>query len=289
MALSAGLGEIVEYRGVEGLVAAEVICDDNSSEAGHGYVTGDVFSIAGVATIEKATDSSNETHYYDNMPAVVISSTGADTITATVSAIDVEVLAKITGQDYDPNTGAYIEGQRDLKYFALGYKTKKTNGDEVYVWRYKGTFAVPNSTHNTEDNSTSANNQQLVFTGISTTHKWAATGKGAKAMNLDLGKDLVSEEVKNSFFTTVTDPDDIVGVSAEYTVFAVEGEDTTLTIKKGTTSQTTITNGAVVDRGETLQISVTGGTLTVNGQPFTSGNTMLVYDDVRIVSTKTTE
>ncbi len=287
--LSAGLGEIVEYRGVEGLVAAEVICDDNSSEAGHGYVTDDVFSIAGVATIDKATDSSNETHYYDNMPAVVISSTGADTITATVSAIDVEVLAKITGQDYDPNTGAYIEGQRDLKYFALGYKTKKTNGDEVYVWRYKGTFAVPNSTHNTEDNSTSANNQQLVFTGISTTHKWDATGKGAKAMNLDLGKGLVSEEVKNSFFTTVTDPDDIVGVSAEYTVFAVEGEDTTLTIKKGTTSQTTITNGAVVDRGETLQISVTGGTLTVNGQPFTSGNTMLVYGDVRIVSTKTTE
>lgn len=289
MALSAGLGEIVEYRGVEGLVAAKVICDDNSSEAGHGYVTGDVFSIAGVATIDKATDSSNETHYYDNMPAVVISSTGADTITATVSAIDMEVLAEITGQDYDPNTGAYIEGQRDLKYFALGYKTKKTNGDEVYVWRYKGTFAVPNSTHNTEDNSTSANNQQLVFTGISTTHKWTATGKGAKAMNLDLGKGLVSEEVKNSFFTTVTDPDDIVGVSAEYTVFAVEGEDTTLTIKKGTTSQTTITNGAVVDRGETLQISVTGGTLTVNGQPFTSGNTMLVYDDVRIVSTKTTE
>ena len=289
MSLSAGLGEIVEYRGVEGLVAAEVICDDNSSEAGHGYVTGNVFSIAGVATIDKATDSSNETHYYDNMPAVVISSTGADTITATVSAIDVEVLAKITGQDYDPNTGAYIEGQRDLKYFALGYKTKKTNGDEVYVWRYKGTFAVPNSTHNTEDNSTSANNQQLVFTGISTTHKWTATGKGAKAMNLDLGKDLVSEEVKNSFFTTVADPDDIVGVSAEYTVFAVEGEETTLTIMKGTTSQTAITNGAVVDRGETLQISVTGGTLTVNGQPFTSGNTMLVYDDVRIVSTKTTE
>ena len=45
------------------------------------------------------------------------------------------MLATITGQNYDSATGALFEGVRDLKYFALGYKTKKTNGDEVYVWR----------------------------------------------------------------------------------------------------------------------------------------------------------
>lgn len=207
------LGEITEYRGVEGLVCAEVLIDDNETNTAageetpnHGYVTGEVFSIAGVAEISRTTESSNETHYYDNMPAIVISSTGADEVTITTSAIPFDVLAKITGQNYDEATGSLIEGARDNKYFALGYKTKKTNGDEVYVWRYKGTFNIPDSTHATENDGTDANGQEIVFTGISTTHKFTKTNKGAKALNVDLGKDLANV---STFFDTVTTPDDL--------------------------------------------------------------------------------
>lgn len=128
---SATLQDIVEYRGVEGLVCAEVLTDDDTN----GYTTGTVFALAGVAEISKTTDSSNEAHYYDNIPAVVVSNTSSDEITISASAIPFDVLATITGQDYDATTGSLIEGIRDFKYFALGYKTKKTNGDEVYVWR----------------------------------------------------------------------------------------------------------------------------------------------------------
>ena len=46
--LSKELGEVVEYRGIEGLVAAEVIKDNNLSGEGEGYVTGEIFSIAGI-------------------------------------------------------------------------------------------------------------------------------------------------------------------------------------------------------------------------------------------------
>lgn len=205
MALSKELGEIVEYRGVEGLVAAEVLTDNNVES--EGYTTGEVFSIAGVAELARTTESSSESHYYDNMPAIVINSVGADEVTATVSAIDMEVLAKITGQTYDAATGTFIEGAGDRKYFALGYKTKKTNGDEVYVWRYKGTFGIPESTHTTENDGTDANGQEIVFTGISTTHKFAKAGnKGAKAINVDLGKDLADV---TTFFDKVTTPDEL--------------------------------------------------------------------------------
>lgn len=191
--------EITEYRGIEGLVYAEVTSDDTSE-----YVTGEVKELAGVATLSKETESSSEAHYYDNIPAVVIDATGADTVTVGTSAIPLETVADITGQDYDETTGTFIEGERTPKYFAIGYKTKKTNGDYVYVWRLKGTFGIPSSEHNTEDDGTDATGQELTFTGINTTHKFTKTGKTARAVNVDLGKDLADV---STFFDTVTTPD----------------------------------------------------------------------------------
>ena len=214
---SKSLQEIVEYRGVEGLVAAEVLVDDNETNTAgtgetpnHGYVTGDVFAIAGVAEISKTTDSSSEAHYYDNMPAIVISNTANDEITINASALPMDVLATITGQVYDETTGALIEGPRDVKYFAIGYQTKKTNGDIIYVWRYKGTFNSPDQTNVTEDDGTDANGQELVFTGISTTHKFTKTGKGAKAINVDTSKELADV---SAFFDTVTTPDTLTAAT----------------------------------------------------------------------------
>lgn len=200
------MAEITEYRGVEGLVYAEVTEDTSEN-----YTTGEVKSLAPVAEISRTTESSSETHYYDNQPAVVIESTGADEVTCSVAVIPLDVMADITGQMYDSATGMFIEGARENKYFAIGYKTKKTNGDEVYVWRYKGTFSIPDSTHATEDDGTDANGQEITFTGIQTTHKFTKAGnKGAKAINVDvaLGKANVS-----TFFDTVTTPDDLTATS----------------------------------------------------------------------------
>lgn len=191
--------EIFEYRGVEGLVAAEVIEDSAEN-----FTTGDVFSIAGVAEIGKNTETGSETHFYDNVPAVVIESTGADTIKCTTSALHLDVLAKITGQTYDEELGTLIEGDRETKYFSLGYRTQKTNGAEVLVWRYKGTFGIPESTHATKDSGTGANGQTLTYTGISTTHKFKKTGKRAKGINVDTEKGLADV---STFFDTVTTHD----------------------------------------------------------------------------------
>lgn len=273
---SAALQEIVEYRGVEGLVAAEVLTDDDTQ----GYTTGDVFAIAGVAEISKTTDSSNEAHYYDNIPAVIVSNTASDEVTISVSAIPLDVLATITGQNYDQTTGALIEGIRDFKYFAIGYKTKKTNGDEMYVWRYKGTFNIPDQTNSTENDSTDANGQEIVYTGISTTHKFSKTGKGSKALVVDVAKNLADV---SSFFDTVVTPDTLQAKTA-YTLTITEDDDTTVTVKR---NGVTLESGAQIFAGDILIISVTGGTITVNGSSYTSGNPMLVSANVAVVSTAT--
>lgn len=273
---SASLQEIVEYRGVEGLVAAEVLTDDEEN----GYTTDDVFAIAGVAEIAKTTDSSSEAHYYDNIPAVVITNVSNDEVTISVSAIPLDVLAKITGQNYDSATGALIEGPRDVKYFAIGYKTKKTNGDEMFVWRFKGTFNVPDQTNTTENDSTDANGQEIVYTGISTTHKFTKTGKGSKALVVDVAKGLANV---NSFFDVVTTPDTLAA-KVERTLSITQATDTVVTVTRG---GDTLTSSSKIYDGDVLTISVTGGTITVNGSAFTSGNTMTVASNVTVVSTKT--
>lgn len=197
--MNKNLDEIVEYRGVTDLVIAEVKTDNNKE--GEGYTTGDVIELAGVAEISKTTGNSSESKYYNNMAAIVINSTGADEIKCTVSVIPQDKLALITGQEYDEETGTLIEGERKVKYFALGYKTKKTNGDEVYVWRHKGTFNIPDNTHATENDGTDSNGQEITYTGISTTHKFTKTGKPAKAINVDVAKGLADV---STFFDTVT-------------------------------------------------------------------------------------
>ena len=193
--------KIYEYRGVEGLVAARVLQDDKEA-----YKTDEVFDIAGVAEIGKTTDNSTEAHYYDNMPAIVISSTGSDTITCTISALALDVLAELTGQTYDETIGAFIESKREQRYFALGYKTKTTDGREIYVWRYKGSFAIPDSTHSTENAGTDANGQTLTYTGISTTHKFTQGDSEVelRSLNVDTSLKLVDT---SSFFDEVTTPD----------------------------------------------------------------------------------
>lgn len=195
------MSNIFEYRGIEGAVYAEVTEDSLET-----YTTGTVKPLAGVSEIGKSTESSNEAHYYDNIPAVVVSSTGSDEITANTSAIPLDVLAEITGQDYDATTGMFIECERETKYFAFGYITKKTDGTEVLVWRLKGSFNIPDSTHATEDDGTDANGQELTYTGISTTHKFTKNGKPAKAVNVDTGLDLVETA---TFFETVQTPDTV--------------------------------------------------------------------------------
>lgn len=193
--------EVQEYRGIRGVVGAEVLKDDKNE-----ITFGTPFEVIPVAELNKTTETSSETHYYDNVPASVIDSTGSDEVTISGAVIPFDVLAKITGQYYDATKGMFVEGERTPKYFALGYITEKTDGTEVYVWRLKGKFNVPDDSHKTKDDGTDASGQELTFTGINTNHKFTATGNTAKAINVDQGINPQSESV---FFATVQTPDTV--------------------------------------------------------------------------------
>ena len=198
-----------EYRGVSNAVYAEVTADTAAE-----YTTGIVKDFTGVSEIGKTTESANEPHYYDNIPAIIISSTGSDEISINSSGIPFDVLADITGQYYDATNGMMVEQERTPKYFAFGYITQKTDGTDVFVWRLKGSFSIPDLTAQTQDDGTDANGQELTYTGISTTHKFTATGKPAKAVNIDTSVNTTMSE--EAFFASVQTPDTIAN-SAETT------------------------------------------------------------------------
>ncbi len=193
--------KVNEYRGIRGLVAAEVLTDDAEK-----FECGTPFAIAGVAELSRTTETSSEPHYYDNVPAVVIDSTGADEVSISASAIPFDVLAKITGQLYDETKGMFVEGERESKYYAIGYITERTDGAEIFVWRLKGTFNIPDSTHATKNDGAEANGQELTYTGINTTHKFTAIEKTAKAINVDTSVNALDE---TAFFETVQTPDTV--------------------------------------------------------------------------------
>lgn len=195
------MSKVVEYRGVDNLVAAEVTND------GEAYETGEVFSVAPVAEISKTTETGSETKYYDNLPALVINSEGSDEIELTVALPDLATYAKLVGKEIDTATGAMIDGERDPKYYALGYRFKKTDGTYRYVWRLKGMFGIPDETSATEDDGTDSNNMELVYTGISTSHKFTKSGKPAKAVVID--DTPTSKADISAFFTAVTTPDNL--------------------------------------------------------------------------------
>lgn len=195
------MAQIVEYRGVEGLVYAPVTQDDSA-----GFACGTVKPLAGVAEISKTVNSSEEAHYYDNIPAIIISSEGTDEITINTSAIPLDVLAEITGQYFDAETGMLVEQERTPQYFALGYMTEDTSGNSYLCWRMKGRFAIPDTTSQSRNDGTDANGQELTFTGINTTHKFSKTGKSAKGVTVNDGLGLADT---TGFFTSVQTPDTV--------------------------------------------------------------------------------
>lgn len=260
---------IFEYRGVKGLVAAEIIKDDTD-----GFVTGTPFPVAGSANISVEVDNSSETHFYDNFGAIIINTEGNTTVTIEASALEPEIYANITGYQYNPYTGAVIEGKRQVKYFAIGYQYEDVGGDvehEYVRWFYKGQFSIPSATHVTMNNSTDANGQTLTYTAIRTTYKFNSTNDGAKSMAIDSTLGLV--DVTN-FFAQVTTPDTVTPLQT-YVVTKNVGAGTTLSVQN-VVSRAYVDSGDSVPAGSQLLITATGGTIEVNDTQFISGNIHVV-------------
>ena len=199
--------KIIEHRGACDLVAA-IITEDTTET----YSTGEYFPLAGLQSVAKTTESESATKYYDNVPAIIIESVGADTVTLIISVPDLATYAKVLGMSFDESTGVLIEGgETKAPYLAIGYKTGLVGAKagQRYVSRLKGKFSIPEEEVKTADNGTDSSNMQLVYTGINTTHRFSKTGNSAKAVVVDNFGDPDEKIDFDKYFTKVTTPDNI--------------------------------------------------------------------------------
>ena len=227
--------KVVEFRGCDNVVVAEVTKDDST-----GYTVGNIISLAPVAEVSKTTENSSETHFYDNVGAIIIRAEGSDEITLTTPALELGQLATITRKSVDPTTGAYVDDEGVEKYYALGYRLKLTDGTYRYVWRLKGAFSnIPDETSTTESDSVDTNNQSVVYTGNKTLYSFEAGNiKGrAKAVVIDERDGLADV---SGFFSQVVTPDNVASL-AKATTTAISLSSSSESIVKDETATITAT------------------------------------------------
>ena len=257
----------VEFRGCDNLVIAKITQD----AVGAAYTTGAVSVLAPVAEISKTVENSSETHYYDNVGAIIIKAEGSDNITFTVSTLPLAILAFITGKKIDETTGAFIDGESEEAYFAVGYRLKLTDGTYRYVWRLKGSFSIPEETSSTENDGTDTNNQEITFTGVKTITQFANGGR-AKAVVIDERDDKCD---LTNFFTTVQTPDTIAALATS-AITALSVSPSTATVAVGST--TTVTATTTPSGAGVVWVSSNGRVATVaNGvvTGLTAGTTII--------------
>lgn len=231
--------QVFEFRGVDKLYYARILQDDAA-----GFICDTPKRLSPVAEIAKSTDSSNEAHYYDNKPLIVVASESADSIVITMAPPELSVLADITGKGFDNMTGMMIDGPRANDYFAIMYRTKGTDGAYRYVSRLKGTFNIPEEDNATENDGTDTTNTQITFTGIMTEHEFAKgvykngswQAGSAKGVVVDERYGLVDFD---DWFNAIQTPDSVQPSTAKH-VTAVALDQSTLSLTAGGATATLV-------------------------------------------------
>lgn len=187
-------------RGLKDVVIVPVTVDDDEAYTADGVP--EKLIPAGEITI--TTDSEKVETWFDDDVFASVGNEGVTTVSLTGAYLKPAMIAKITGKQVDETTGVIIDnGEYTEKYFALGARIGMIDGTEALVWFLKGTFARPEETGKTKDNTTDANGMTVEFTAMRTKNKFGGE-KGVKRMICDTSTtDVIAEQ---DWFAQVVTP-----------------------------------------------------------------------------------
>jgi phi13 family phage major tail protein len=180
------MGEFTLKRGLKNIFAAEILTDDNETGDAHGYTTGTPFHLIPAGEMTRTANSEKADIYYDDTVFATVGKEEATEVSITGAALRPDALARINNKDIDATTGAVVDsGEYNPKYFALGGEAENLDGTTELFWFAKGTFAIPEQSDKTKDDSTDTNGMQLTFSAISTQHIFELKNAVCKRVVID--------------------------------------------------------------------------------------------------------
>lgn len=156
-----------DYRGLRGLVAAEIKTDDGSTFEADKWK-----ELEGAVSCSVEGEESSAPIYRDNLPIRNITSEGPDTATVNMDVLANEVRAWLEGRTYSEANDVYIKTPKKIRNFVFGFIGKKSDGTEEAVIFYNTTVTGGNEEHNTEDDGTDVTTVEYAFSGNYTKTKF---------------------------------------------------------------------------------------------------------------------
>lgn len=230
-------GEYKSKIGLDSLYIAEVLADSAAA------YTGDTPAwLAPAAEASQEPASAFQIQYADDQPYDVATSEGETKVGLTITGLDLETLAKITGKVFDATTGRVYDNGGVAPFFALGFRSLKSDGSYRYYWFLKGKFDMPKEQVATLADRPDPKTLQLSYTAIRTVHKWVLGGGVTDSVKRVIGDTTTDAFVATGWFTTVQVPG--VATPSALALSSSVPTDGTSSISK-TASQTLTFNNAL--------------------------------------------
>jgi phi13 family phage major tail protein len=196
-------GEYNSAVGLKDLYIAEVT--EDSADA---YTPGtpEYFAPAVTASQEAAVNS--KTQYADDQPFDAMTAEGETKVTLEVTNIPLSVQAAINGVVFDSSTKQMWDNGGTPPYYALGFRSEKSNGKYRYYWFLKGRFIKPSEDKASKTDSPDPKTIKIVFTAIKTVHQFdlGVINDGVKRV---IGDEDVTGFDPDTWFDDVVTPPEI--------------------------------------------------------------------------------
>jgi phi13 family phage major tail protein len=200
-----------EYRprvGLDSIYIAEITADELGV-----YTPEAPQYLAPAAEASQASTVNTETIYADDQAYEVFTIKGETAISLKVTNIPLGLLASLTGQQFDEESGLFYEYGGVAPYFALMFRSLKSNGGYRYYCFPKCKFDVPDEAATTRGETPEPQMLEITVHAIKTTCKFDLGGGTEDGLVRIIGDDDVTEFDSTGWFDAVPVPD-VVSESA---------------------------------------------------------------------------
>ena len=158
--------EVYSPIGLRDVVIAELTADPDGGAPTYGAVE----PLVGAIDFDISDNSGDpDAQYYDDHEADVVIPDPELKGTIEIADLPPEKVAMLLGYSVD-DYGVVVHNAEDKPpYFAWGFKSKKSNGEDRYVWYYKGRCTMPQDKHTTKQKQINRQTTKMQITFIKLT------------------------------------------------------------------------------------------------------------------------